>query len=65
MLIDFRKREREEERERGNVNVREKEALVGCLLHMPQPRLIWNLGKCPDQELNPQPFSLWDDVLTS
>ena len=50
MLIDFqREREREGEREG------EKHASVQ------QPQ---NLGMCPDLELNPQPFSLWDDALT-
>ena len=58
MFIDFRESGRERER---NINVREKHQLVA--FHMcPDRGLNPNLGLHPDQESNPQAFSIWDDV---
>ena len=50
--------------ERGREKHRcENKALISCLPHAPQPER--KLGMCPDQELNLQPLSAWDDVLTN
>ena len=58
MFTDFREEGgRKRERER-NINVREKHWSV-----------TWdqthNLGMCPDQKLNPWPFSLWNNTPTN
>ena len=56
MLVEFRERRREGEREG------EKHQLVAS--HM-CPKQGYNLGICPDWELNLQSFGLQDDTPTS
>ena len=52
---------RQRERER-NIEVRGKHR---CILHAPTRNQTLDLGMCPDQELNQQPFSVWNDALTN
>ena len=62
-FIAFIERGRGKERKR-NIDVRE--TLIVCLLiHGPTGDQTHNLGMCPDQELNLQPFGLWDDAPTN
>ena len=49
MLIDFR--------ERGSEGEGEKHRWDASLMHL-NPGQNCNLGMCPDQESNPQPFGL-------
>ena len=61
MLIDFREREREEIGREKKSDVREKHQLV--VSHTcPDRDQTYNLGMCPDRDLNLQPFGLWDDA---
>ena len=64
MLIDFRDREKEGERmgEKSQY-VREISRVVSYTL--PSMDLAHNPGMCTDWELNPRPFSLWDNALTN
>ena len=48
MFIDFRDRGRDRERERNIDRLPP--------IHVPIGDQTWNLGMCPDQELNLQPF---------
>ena len=54
---------REEEGEKHRC---EREILTSCFPYVPQPPpdqdQTCNPGKCPDQELNQQPFALWNDA---
>ena len=62
MFTDFWERERQGERERDS----ERETLIGCLhTHLPTRGWTRNLGMCPDQESNPQPFGVGDDIPTN
>ena len=56
MCIDWRKGERVRERER--------EREMGQLPPVPAPNKnrTCNLGMCPDQESNPQPFAVQEDT---
>ena len=38
---------------------RERETLISCLPYTPDHDWTHHLGKCPDQESNPQPFGAW------
>ena len=58
MFIDFRERGRE----RGNIDVRETSIVASCMCLTGDP--THNLGMCPDQGLNPQPFGVWDNAPT-
>ena len=52
--------EREQEGEgREEKHQYEREISISCLIYMPWPR-DWtrNLGMCPDQRMNPQPFGI-------
>ena len=61
MFIDFKERGKEREREgERNIDAREKHQLVAS--HGDQ---TWNLGMCPDQELDLWPFNVWDHVPTN
>lgn len=42
------------------------ETLIASFLHTPQPRdRTCSLDKCPDQELNPRPYTLLEDAPTT
>ena len=55
MLADLRERGREGERERE----RDIDGLP--LIHAPTRDQTCKLGMCPDRELNPRHFGLWND----
>ena len=58
LLIDFRERRREGDKEE------EKYQLVASPTS-PSGNQTYNLGLCPDPELNPWAFSLWDNTPTN
>ena len=62
-----REREREGGREREREGGREGEREIGQLplIHTRTRDPTCNLGLCPDWGLNPQPFGVWDDVLSN
>ena len=68
MFTDFREREREKEREieterQRNIDVTEQyQSVASCM--PPTGDRTCNLGMCPDQGLNPQPFGAWDNIPT-
>ena len=49
------------------IDLREIERLVASCMHSSNSNGDWtrNLGMCPDQESNPQPFGVWDDAPTN
>ena len=50
-------------REKGRETDRERETPIGfSLIYASNGDQICNLGKCPDQESNPQTFGLQDDT---
>ena len=55
MFIDFRERERENKKH----HVREK---ISCFPFAPPPGIKPNLGMCPEQRSNPQPFGVREDA---
>ena len=58
LILDWGRREGER-----NIYMRNNDRLLPvCALAGNQTR---NLGMCPDWELNPQPFCVWDDVPTN
>ena len=64
MFIDFRERKGERERERVTM-MQERNIdplLPVCTLARDQ---TLNLGMCPDQGSNLQPFGVWDSAATS
>ena len=61
IFIDFREREVVGERERGRERERERETLTW---ERHWPGQAYNLGMCPDWELNLQSFGVWDNTPT-
>lgn len=59
-ILIFREREQKKER---NINVRKINQLLPVLI--PTGDQTSNLGTCPDQEWNPEPFSAGDDTPTN
>ena len=58
----FLERGKRREKERGrNINVREKHPTIASRMP-PTGDQTHNLGTCPDRELNPGHFAVWDDA---
>ena len=57
------------EKEEGRGSEREKQNVsnINCLppVHSPTGDRTSNLGKCPNQGLNPQPSGVWNDTPTN
>ena len=64
-LIDFREGEREGEGDKGREREKKKNSdqlsPIGALMEAG----THSLSMCPDWELNPQPFSVWDSAPTN
>ena len=60
MFIDFRKRGREER----EILMSERNIDQPLPVYTPTGDLTYSLRMCPDQELNLQPFGVWDDYRT-
>ena len=60
MFTDFRERGRERETLMWERNISQLPPI-----HTPTRNGTRNLGMCPDQEWNPQPFGIWDNAQTS
>ena len=60
MLIDFRETERERE-----TSIWERNIHLLPPIHSLTKDWTRNLGMCPDQESNPQPFGVQDDASTN
>ena len=51
-------------RDKRNIDVKEKHQSVASCMNLDQ-RSPSNLDMCPDWDLNPQPFGVWDDTPTN